>query len=319
MKDRIKNDYIYLETIMRWRKSLEAAVLFGVLGLSGKAYATENGLQSYPIGIDTVLNAIVPAPGTTQFYDYSTFYTASRFVGQNGGSAIPGFKVNVFAMAPRVLHTWGETLGPVTFTSGFALPIVHAGTTLPFGSANRWGFGDLTIHSLNIGYSNPDKTFFGLLALDFVLPIGSYSASRLVNTGSNTYAFIPALKVTAVPFPRSEFSATLGYEINSPNHADGYHSGNLVVLDWVAGYSVLPKLQLGVQGYVLQQVTNDTQNGAPVDGNGFRGRAYAIGPQIRLNFTRDSGIVFKWQHEFDVRNRPKGDRAWIEFTFPLNL
>ncbi|MFM0110760.1 transporter family protein [Paraburkholderia nemoris] len=116
-KYRIKNDYINLETIMRWRTSLEAAVLFGVLGLSGKAYATENGQQTYPIGIDTVLNAIVPAPGTTQFYDYSTFYTASRFVGQNGGSAIPGFKVNVFAMAPRVLHTWGDTLGPVSSQS----------------------------------------------------------------------------------------------------------------------------------------------------------------------------------------------------------
>ena len=190
-------------------------------------------------------------------------------------------------------------------------------TGLPNRSENRWGFGDVIVHGLIVGYASPEKTLFGALDLSVALPTGSFSKTNIDNTGLNSYAFLPQLKITTFPFRGWEFSATTGYEINSPNHADGYHSGNLIFMDWVAGYSVLPRLQLAVQGYALQQITKDTRNGVSVNGNGFKGRAFAIGPQIRFNFTRDSGIVFKWQHEFGVRNRPQGERLWVELSFPL--
>ncbi|MFM0281286.1 transporter [Paraburkholderia sediminicola] len=298
-------------------KVVKIVATFVLLGVTTVASATENGQQSYPIGVETVLNAIVPEPGGTQFYNYMSFYLSDRLIGENGTSLVPTFKANVLVDAPRVMHTWGSTLGPITLSSGFVIPIIHAETSLPTGSGDRWGFGDLVVHGLTAGYATSGGRLFSAFAFDFALPTGSFSKTSIANTGLNSYAFIPNFKVTAFPFRDWEFSSTVGYEINSPNHADGYHSGNLIFLEWVAGYSVLPRLQLAVQGYALQQITNDTQNGVAVDGNGFRGRTIAIGPQVRFNFSADSGVVFKWQHEFSVRNRPEGDELWVEFSFPL--
>jgi hypothetical protein len=302
---------------MVWRCWQHVVVAITWLGVACVASATENGRQEYPIGVDTVLNGILPEPGATQFYNYTGFYTANRLMGPNGRSMVPNFQVNVLADAPRVMHTWGGMLGPFTVSSGLVLPIIHAETALPSGSANRWGLGDAVVHALNLGYTNSSKTLFSVLALDFAVPTGAFSKTSIANTGMNVYAFIPTFKMTAFPFRGWEISETAGWEIDSPNHADGYHSGNLLFMDWIVGYSILPRLQLAVQGYALQQITSDTQNGAIVSGDGFKGRAFAIGPQVRFNFNRDSGIVFKWQHEFGVRNRPRGDRLWVELSFPL--
>jgi hypothetical protein len=299
-------------------RKMKAPLLTAVilLGAGANAFATENGLQSYPLGVNTVLDAILPAPGETQFFNYTTYYAANRLAGPNGGSAVPNFKANVFVDSPRILHTWGKTMGPFTLTSGIVVPIVHSETSVPVGSDSRWGFGDVVVHAMTVGYANESHTFFGALAVDFALPTGSFSSGRIANTGLNSYAFMPNVNVTLFPFQNAEFSATAGYEINSPNRADGYHSGNVTFFDWGAGYSVLPRLQLGVQGYALQQTTDDTLNGSTVN-NGFRGRVFAIGPQVRFDITPSSGIVLKWQHEFGARNRPEGNKLWVELTFPL--
>ncbi|MCX4163626.1 MULTISPECIES: transporter [Paraburkholderia] len=299
-------------------KKIKTSMIVSTLIVAGiqSTFATENGLQSYPIGVDTVLDGIVPAPSQTQFYNYTALYTADRFAGPNGGSVVPNFKVNVFVDSARVLHTWGSMLGPFTLTSGIAVPLIHAQTTVPVGGDSRWGLGDVVVHAMKFGYSNESHSLFSILTFDFSLPTGSFSNTKIAATGTNYYAFIPNMSVTVFPVSNVEFSATGGWEINSPNHKDGYHSGNVLFLDWVAGYSISPQLQLGVQGYALRQITDDTLNGNVVE-DGFRGRVFAIGPQIRFNITPTSGVVFKWQHEFAARNRPQGDRLWIELTFPL--
>ncbi|OTP72157.1 hypothetical protein PAMC26510_22195 [Caballeronia sordidicola] len=67
---------------------------------------------------------------------------------------------------------------------------------------------------------------------------------------------------------------------------------------------------------MLKQFTDDTANGAVV-ADGFKGQAIAIGPQLRVNLTKSSAIVFKYQQEFAVRNRAKGEKLWVEISCPL--
>ncbi|WP_454744019.1 SphA family protein [Cupriavidus necator] len=280
------------------------------------ALATENGQQSYPIGSNTVLNGIIPDRGDTQFYNYSAYYHADKFAGSHGESSVPNFKADVLVDALRVVHTWDIPSGPLELASGIVLPFLHTKLTVPVGSDSRGGLGDIVLHGLYVGYKRPEAGLFSFLALDFALPTGDFSNNRIANLGLNSYGFMPNLNVTWFPNPRTELSATLGYVINSPNRKTHYHSGNVAFFDWVAGYSVLPNLQIGLQGYALRQTTNDKLNGEVV-GDGFRGQALAIGPQIRYNFSREAAIVLKWQREFNVRNRPEGDKIWVQFTFPL--
>ncbi|VWC98374.1 phenol degradation protein [Burkholderia lata] len=53
--------------------------------------ATENGQISYPFGVNTVLNGMLPPPGNTQYFNYALYSASNRFAGPDGGSAVPGF------------------------------------------------------------------------------------------------------------------------------------------------------------------------------------------------------------------------------------
>ncbi|MCA8095564.1 transporter [Burkholderia anthina] len=281
------------------------------------ANATENGQTSYPVGVNTVLNGILPAPGDTQYFNYSQYYSASKFAGANGNSAVPGFHVSVVAEVPRVVHTWGATLGPFSISSSVIVPILYTYLATPGGMGNRTALGDVILEPLMINYVNASHTFFAFFSPSFAVPSGSYSVSRIANTGLNTYAFLPYLSTTWFPNRDWEISTTTLLEINSPNHSTNYHSGALVDFDYVIGYSLNQKVQIGVQGSFLKQFTDDTVNGVTVNGDGFRGQSVAIGPQLRYMWGPASGIVIKYQHEFAVRNRPQGDKLWVQFSFPI--
>lgn len=295
-------------------KSIGISLLFAS---SSTAFATENASTLYPIGVDTVLNAIRPAPGTTQFYSYTQYYVANKFAGAHGESAIPNFSLSAFVEAPRFLHTWESLLGPFTMTTGAVLPIVHASNTVGNLSGNHGGIGDLIIHPLTLGYASQAHDFFAYVSADVALRTGSYSASRLVNTGTNTYGVLPMLSMTWFPRQGLELSMTSLAEFRSKNNATNYQSGNVSITDFNIGYSISPKMQLSLQGYFLKQFSDDKQNGVRVGSDGFRGQVLGLGPQLRYDLTPKSGFVLKYQREMAVRNRPQGDRLWAEFTFPL--
>ncbi|QIE29762.1 transporter [Caballeronia sp. SBC2] len=297
------------------RRMMAVLALASLLHLD--AHATENGQISYPVGVNTVLNGVLPPPGGTQFYNYTLYYVANKFAGSDGQSLVPGFHLNAFVDAPRVIHTWNINLGPFTLSSGTIVPIFHLHVGSPGGTGNRTALGDIILEPWLIGYSNPSHSFFAFFATDVAVPSGAYSVNRVANTGLNTYALMPYLSTTWFPTPAVEISTTALVEVNSPNSATHYHSGAVAALDYLVGYSLNSKVQVGLQGYLLKQFTDDTVNGMPVPGGGFRGQAVAIGPQIRYMWSPAAGIVFKYQHEFAVRNRPQGEKLWMELSFPL--
>jgi len=281
------------------------------------ALATENGQLNYPIGSNTVLNGIIPERGDTQFYNYNLFYRADKSAGNHGESLVPGFKADILVAALRLVHTWDTSNGAFEYASGIVLPFVHGNLNIPeVGNDSRGGVGDIVLHGLYISLKKPDSGLLSSLALDFAFPTGSFSETRIANLGMNDYAFMPNFNVTWFPNPRTELSGTIGYEFHSPNKKTRYHSGNVAYFDGVIGYSVLPHLQIGLQGYALKQTTDDKRGGEIV-ADGFRGQAIAIGPQIRYNLSQQSAVILKWQHEFSVRNRPEGNRIWIKISFPL--
>ncbi|MGF6782414.1 SphA family protein [Paraburkholderia sp. GAS334] len=207
------------------------AVIAFVCLLASNVEATENGQTSYPVGVNTVLNGILPPPGETQFYNYTLYYDANKFAGPHGESFLPGFQLNAFIDAPRVVHTWGATLGPFTMSSGVIVPLVHLWADTPGGSGKRTGIGDIILEPLFIGYSTPSQSFFAYFTTEISVPSGSYSANRVANTGRNIYALMPQLSTTWFPTPAVEVSTTTLVEISSRNSATRYHSGAVAELE----------------------------------------------------------------------------------------
>jgi len=280
------------------------------------AFATENGQIMYPFGVNTVLNGILPQSGQTQFYNYMQYYTADRLNNSDGNNLDPNFSLNVFCEAVRIVHAWTPTVGPFSISSGIVVPVVYVDIDLFDMSDNKINLGDITLQPLNISYSNESHTFFAYMGFDFGIATGSYSRNDLANTGTNYYSFQPTWNVTWFPTPEWEASASAVLEFNTKNEDTEYQSGSVANLDFILGYKITDKIQLGIQGFFLSQFTDDELNGTQfLDGN--RTKVNGIGPQVRYDFMPGGGLVLKWQHEYAAENRSEGDKIWLQFSMPL--
>ena len=298
------------------RLILSAVILAGLC--ARPASATENGLLEYPIGVNTVLPGVLPPPGSTEFYNYTQYYNAGSFVGPTGEKALPGFHANIEVDALRVLHTWNFFAGPFTVTSGLVQPLLNSDVRVAGLSGSATGVLDLTLQPLYLGYVNSAHTVFTYAGLDIFVPTGPYNVHNLVNLGNNYYTFSPNAGITWFASKRLQLSVEIQAEAHTINKATQYQSGDTINFDSSVDYAFfpsVPKLHFGLQGYYFQQLTDDSVRGVRYL-DGYRGRAFAIGPQIRYDWFQ-GGITLKYQHEFDVENRTKGDRVWLEFAVPI--
>ena len=111
-----------------------------------------------------------------------------------------------------------------------------------------------------------------------------------------------------------EVSAKFTYSFNTQNRATDYRSGQLFHLDYGASYAVTTSARVGIAGYFIKQTTDDVQNGQAVNGDGFRGQTFAVGPGFCYEFKRGSAEV-RVVKEFFVRNRPSGDAVLARAVF----
>jgi hypothetical protein len=286
-----------------------------VLLAEAPAGASENGAAHYPTGTNTVEPALMPPPGDSLWLNYLTYYTADRFNNSNGVSSVPGYHVDAAAEAARLLHTW-TSLDGVAWTSGLIVIASDANLDVPHRSGSGGGLGDLVIQPVLL-----TGTFGNLHVLggfDVSLPTGNYSKDKLVNPGLNYTTVAPQLAMTWLPTREIEFSLFSTAGFNSKNHETQYISGDYLDIDYAMGYrpvASLHALQVSVVGYWFDQFTDDQMNGQQFL-DGHRGKAFAVGPQIRYQFAK-GGVAFKWLHETSAENRPEGDRFQLQFAIPF--
>jgi len=299
--------------------SLRATLLLQLV-YSAASPASENGQVHYPVGVNSIMNAVLPAPGETEAYHYVMHYHSTRLNDARGHSLDDNFEADVVSWAPRVVHTWKTMLGPFFLSSGIITPInrveVHA-----FGRKDvSTGFSDPVLQPLYLYYVNKDGTFFAHAGPDIYVPIGRYDKDSVANNGLNHWTIAPSFNATWMPTPRWELSSTLYTEFHARNPDTDYKSGNNVTLDFNVAYRPMltaPKLKVALQGYVLKQFTDDQKSGVDFE-NGNRGQAFALGPQLSYDIADGKGaVLLKYQREFAVENRTQGQRLWFEVAIPF--
>ena len=316
---------------MKYRLLGALALSAGISLLSGlgmSAYAEENGQQPYPGGLNTIAAGLVPALGHSQFYMYNQYANTTKFMGDNGKELFSHFHADSLAVVPRFLYTLPEKAGPFTVTMGGSMTFLNLNMRTSGGDGHIFGLCDLN-PEFRLGWNNKKHNFFLLLGMDFFLPTGSYSQTRIVNLGLNYWTFQPNISFTYFMNRNLALESTTVINFNTTNHATGYHSGTNIVSDYALNYypnaPVLPNLYLGVAGYTQEQIQNDTRDGQVVDNidgiavsRGFRGRVFGIGPQIGLRLFKTGGILIKYTHQFDARNVTQGEEFWFEWSVPLS-
>jgi len=288
-----------------------------VLLLSGPlacvATATEGGASVYPVGAETVMPGMTPAPGASLLAEFSEFYQANGLADGQGHNLIPGFHLRVAAVALKFTHNWGVHVFGGTLVSYAALPLLYVHVTAPFGKGDKTGFGNPIIEPLGVAYERgPWHWWYGY---DFFTPGFSYNKNALVNVGQHNYAMAPAGAFTYMPRKSTEISSKFQYIMNGENSQMQYRSGNELVWEYDGMQNITKRIAVGFNGYYYQQTTNDTQFGMIV-GDGNRGRNLAIGPQIRAHVGHFL-LISKYTRDTLVQNRPIGNAFWFEFGLPI--
>jgi hypothetical protein len=154
------------------------------------------------------------------------------------------------------------------------------------------------------------------------IPVGQYSRTRLANLGIGHGAADAGFGYTYFDEKFGhEFSAVAGFTYNFINTQTDYQNGVDFHLDWGASQFLTKQLQVGLVGYLYQQVSPDSGNGDHV--GSFESRVIGIGPQIgyiiplgKVGGLGDlQGYVnLKAYGEFDSQNRPSGYDVWFTFA-----
>ena len=176
------------------------------------------------------------------------------------------------------------------------------------------GFGDLVPEALlrwNFGVNNFMTYITGNLTT------GRYGPTRIANLGIGHNAIDAGGAYTYLNQKTGfEFSATLGFTYNFKNEHTQYQNGVNMHLDLGASQFLTKQWQVGLVGYLYDQLSCDTGLGNRV--GCFEGRVAGIGPQVGYIFP----ISKEWQGyinvkgygEFAAQNRPDGWNAWLTFA-----
>lgn len=277
-----------------------------------------------------------------------------------------GSKVNIkadtYALLPRITYLSGEKVlgGNVGFTA--MVPLVRrkiqlSGETPAFASV-AGNFSPTVPGNLAAGLAARvqglianDSASFGIgdlevspiwhieigdhqhmtVAPTLIIPTGDYDATRRANAGfGNFYTFRPSVQYAFVG-DGWDVGARLLLSFNMRNKDNGYRSGNVLNIDYQAMKFVSEDIRVGLQGYVVEQFTDDSQdlsgfsagqvavltNSADLS-TGNRMRAYAVGPAVAwLANGGEFLLEGKFLKEFGAKNRTEGQAFWLTLSKPL--
>ena len=239
---------------------------------------TEGSGSVYPIGAETVMPGLTPAAGQTMFAEFNTTYQANGFLDGQGHSAVPGFRLSVYAFAPKITHNWGVHLLGGDLVSWVAIPFAYEWVRTPAGTYSTTGISNPILGVADIAYNRGNWHWW--YGLDVETPAPVYHKGGPINVGQHNFATAPSGAFTYLPHHgRTEISSRLQYIVNYTDPATHYHSGNEFLWEYVAMQNVTKKLAIGANGYFYQQTTADRLLGVIYAG-GNQGRDLAIGPEV---------------------------------------
>ena len=266
-----------------------------------------------------------------------------------------GLKASTYALLPRLTYldttkVLGANVGLTAMLplvkrrAEFTASPIFAGSTIPnnatirgayaaeinaqvAGSQNgsEFGIGDVEISPVmhwEIG-DHQSVTF----APTIVLPTGDYNAAQRVNPGfGNFVTFRPSVQYAFIG-DGWDVGGRAVLSFNQRNKDNGYYSGNMFNLDFQLMKFVSEDIRVGLQGYVVRQLSKDTQKLTPhvvssglakeiIDGN--KASVNAAGPAAA--WIPNGGeflLEGKFLKEFDARNRTEGQAFWLTFSKPL--
>lgn len=180
-------------------------------------------------------------------------------------------------------------------------------------SDSVWGFGDL-YPQFSLRWNAGVNSVMTYITGD--APVGAYDPARLSNIGIGHAALDAGAGYTYYDEASGhEFSGVLGFTYNFLNPSTQYRNGVDMHFDWGASQFLNPQWEVGIVGYVYDQITADGGAGDQV--GAFKSRVLGAGPQISYSFPVGDLAGFlnlRAYKEFDAAHRPDGFNVWLTFA-----
>jgi len=291
------------------------------------ARSDEGGVSFWVPGQYGSFAAVAPSPGWSLplvYYHYRGSIDASAPT-QRGRLLTSGLTTSFDALFVTPTYTPDTTIlgARPSFSLSFAPAYNSTSADVGLGSASFsrsdsvFGGSDLFPTAQlywNSGVHN------AMVYLTGAIPVGSYSANRLSNTGIG-HAAVDAGGAYTYLNTRTgtEFSATLGVTRNFKNTSTNYTNGDDFHLDLGAAQFLSENFFVGVVGYYYQQLTTDRGQRPIVGPNESRTRA--VGLQAGYNFTvKDQSIYtnVRIYQEFGSYRRTEGTAIYFTVDIPVS-
>jgi hypothetical protein len=301
---------------------LGVCLLAGVAAVASQPAAAFEGLTPYMPGVSVGSAAgALPPPGTYFADDNVWVIGGSK---DNNGNSVP---VNVWLNVniPSVL--WVPNFQVLGATYGVALvqPYVFKGVDAT-GAGGRAtisnGLFNTIIQPIGLSWKLP-QNLFASFALGIYLPDGYYvhqtSATGAQVTGQPSVAnnFTTFEPNVALSWLANGWNLTLHavVDVSTENTTTNYQSGNIFYLDYTVAKS-FGKWTFGGGGNYTKQFSNDTINGAPVNGNGNELEHVLLGPLVSYDFG-PVNIAAKALFGIEAKNDANVSFYHISFAFPF--
>lgn len=152
------------------------------------------------------------------------------------------------------------------------------------------------------------------------VPVGKYDAGQLANIGTNHWSIDAGGGYTYFDAQAGrEASGVLGFTYNFENPDTNYQNGVDAHFDWAASQFLNEQTHVGLVGYVYQQVSGDSGEGATL--GDFKSRVIGVGPQLGhfLQLAdRKIYVNLKGYYEFSASHRPDGWNTSLTLAIPLS-
>lgn len=313
-------------------KSLSAAAVGALALIAAQPAAADEGGVSF--WLPGQFGSFSAAPGNPGWSLPLIYYHSSTDAGgskpfRRGGVLAAGLDAHADLAIVAPTYVFGTPVAggqaSLGITGLFGRVKVETSATLtsPSGGVQSGGQSD-TLESVGDLYPTASLKWnrgnHNFLAYTMAgVPVGSYSAGRLANLGTNHWSLDAGGGYTYLDAAKGrELSAVLGFTYNWENHDTDYKNGISAHLDWAASQFLSDRLHIGLVGYFYNQLTGDSGSGAVL--GDFESRVAGIGPQLGYFLSVGAQkwyVNLKAYHEFDAKNRPEGWNAWLTLAIPL--
>ncbi|PTR32497.1 hypothetical protein C8J98_10550 [Luteibacter sp. OK325] len=313
---------------------IRVALVSALLALTAvtAASASEGGMGRPITGLQASSYAglIPPTPGwlwAAAYAYYDGKIGASRQVPLTGGGTSLGLEGQFQLLSFTGLYIWKTEPSSWNYASMVTLPFANGHLSVDA----RIGRFSGSVHDSNTGLF--DMAFAPVIAshhfsetqhvsvsLYVYAPTGEYKEGKLANLTLHNWTYSPTVGYTQLFQNESlEWSSTAAVDVYTKDYATDYQNGAVFRIDSLLIKRFPSGWGIGAVGGWIEQIEDDT--GPTADAlNGFKGRSFALGPTGTFKKTWEGGQVefsFRWLHEFDVKNRLKGNPAMLTASLSL--